>query len=259
MHLHCFGTAGYHANEDRHTSSYYLPETGIALDAGSGFFRLGDLQLDNLQLGDHCASDTLDILITHAHLDHILGLTYLLGPALQEKFSSIHIWGELEKLQAIRENLFHPLLFPATIKPHWHNIQPGDCWEIRGVQIACRAQKHPGGSLAFRLDWPNGRRLVYATDTTGDTSEEHAEWSRHADLLIHECYFQNAQSQWAETTGHSWTSRVAEVVQASAPKKLLLTHLNPTGPSLPESELDEIRRWMSSELIVASDHLRVEF
>lgn len=259
MRLHCFGTAGYHANEDRHTSSYYLPETGIALDAGSGFFRLGDLRLDDQDERNQHASPSLDILITHAHLDHILGLTYLLDPALQEKFSAIHIWGEGEKIEAIRQNLFHPLLFPATIEPQWHKIEAGDCWEIRNVKIACRAQIHPGGSLAYRLDWPDGRRLVYATDTTGDTSEVHARWSRHADLLIHECYFENAQSQWAETTGHSWTSRVAEVVKGSLPKKLLLTHLNPAGPSLPESELDEIRQWMSSEVIVASDHLCVDF
>ena len=49
-------------------------------------------------------------------------------------------------------------------------------------------------------DWTGrnqGKRLVYATDTTGDLSSEHAEWSSGADLLMHECYFRDAAQDWA--------------------------------------------------------------
>jgi len=77
MQLHCFGTAGYHPNEGRHTSAYFLPESNIALDAGSGFFRLEK----------HIQQDSIDILISHAHLDHVMGLTYLLDASFREKIS----------------------------------------------------------------------------------------------------------------------------------------------------------------------------
>lgn len=249
MQLHCFGTAGYHSSESRHTSSYYLPESGIALDAGSGFFRLGE----SLKI------DSLDILITHAHLDHILGLTYLLDATLFKRPTCVRIWGEAEKLRAIRDHLFHPLLFPAPLNAEWHEISVGDHWKIGNVDVTCRGQQHPGGSLAYRLDWPTGKRLVYCTDTTGDTSQVHADWSRHADLLIHECYFPDSNSQWAETTGHSWTSRVVEVAKGSQPKQLLLTHLNPSEESLPESEVTKLRQQLDADVVVASDHLCVEF
>lgn len=249
MQLHCFGTAGYHPNEGRHTSAYFLPESNIALDAGSGFFRLEK----------HIQQDSIDILISHAHLDHVMGLTYLLDASFREKISKIRIWGEEEKVNAIQDHLFNPLLFPARLDAEWNTIKSGDQWEIRGMQLTCKEQEHPGGSLAYRIDWPDGRRLVYATDTTGDTSETHAQWSRQADLLIHECYFTDSESEWAEVTGHSWTSRVAQVVKQSSPKKVLLTHLNPMQDGLPPSDLEAIRAQVVSEVIVAEDHLCVNF
>jgi hypothetical protein len=40
MKLHCLGTAGYHPSDNRHTACFFLPDQGIALDAGSSVFRL---------------------------------------------------------------------------------------------------------------------------------------------------------------------------------------------------------------------------
>ena len=152
MQLHCFGTAGYHPNEGRHTSAYFLPESNIALDAGSGFFRLEK----------HIQQDSIDILISHAHLDHVMGLTYLLDASFREKISKIRIWGEEEKVNAIQDHLFNPLLFPARLDAEWNTIKSGDQWEIRGMQLTCKEQENPG-DIAYRIDWPDGRRLVYAT------------------------------------------------------------------------------------------------
>ena len=55
------GTAGYHPSETRHTSCLMLPEVGVVLDAGSGMFRVRDL----------LTTKTLDIFLSHAHLDHV--------------------------------------------------------------------------------------------------------------------------------------------------------------------------------------------
>ena len=65
MKLIFLGTGGYHPNERRHTASVLLPEEGIALDAGTGFFRVqGRLKTPGL-----------DVFLTHGHLDHICGLS----------------------------------------------------------------------------------------------------------------------------------------------------------------------------------------
>ena len=50
MKLLRLGTAGYHPNERRQTACFMLPEEGIVLDAGTGFFRVRQ----------HLATPTLD-------------------------------------------------------------------------------------------------------------------------------------------------------------------------------------------------------
>ena len=68
MKLIALGTAGYHPTERRQTACFLLPELGIVLDAGTGMFRLRE----------RLATTQLDIYLTHAHLDHVAGLTFLL-------------------------------------------------------------------------------------------------------------------------------------------------------------------------------------
>ncbi|QDT05685.1 ribonuclease Z [Rubripirellula lacrimiformis] len=256
MRLHCLGTVGYHPNDDRHTSCYFLPESGILLDAGTGAFRLSPL----------IQTDTLNILLSHAHLDHTFGLTFLLDVLFEAQkrrgkpIEKLRIFGEQEKISAVETHLFHDLIFPAKLDAEWIAIDDQPEFTVEGVQVSWRPQDHPGGSVAYRMDWPDQRkRLVYATDTTGDTSEEHARWCEGADLLMHECYFRDDASEWALKTGHSWTSRVAEVTSLSKPKRLLLTHINPIEESDDPIDIEAIRRSVDAEVTLATDGLTLEF
>jgi ribonuclease BN (tRNA processing enzyme) len=249
MRLHCLGTVGYHPNDDRHTSCYFLPESGILLDGGTGAFRLAQ----------YIETDTLDVVLSHAHLDHTFGLTFLLDVLFQRPVDRLRIWGEADKIAAIQEHLFNELIFPVPLNAEWMAIDDKPEFEINDVKVAWRPQDHPGGSVAYRFDWESGKRLVYATDTTGDTSDEHAEWSRDADMLMHECYFRDSAEEWARKTGHSWTSRVVDVANASKPKKLLLTHINPIETSEDPVDIDTIRERVDAEVILAADGMTLEF
>ncbi|MCP4890539.1 MAG: MBL fold metallo-hydrolase [Planctomycetaceae bacterium] len=249
MRLHCLGTVGYHPNESRHTSCYYLPESGILLDAGTGVFRLAQ----------HIETDNLDVLLSHAHLDHTFGLTFLLDILFQRPVKKLRIWGEREKIEVISQHLFQELIFPAPLKAEWIPIDEQPTFQIGSATISWRRQQHPGGSVAYRVEWPDGKRLVYATDTTGDTSEEYARWSHNADLLMHECNFRDDSEKWAIETGHSWTSRVAEVACASKPRQLLVTHLNPLETSDDPVDIEAIRSRVDCPCQVAADEMVVDF
>lgn len=249
MRLHCLGTVGYHPNDSRHTSCYYLPEPGILLDGGTGAYRLANL----------IETDSLDVLLSHAHLDHTFGLTFLLDVLFQRPVKKLRIWAESEKIEAVSKHLFHELIFPAPLNAEWIAIDDQKEFEIGETKITWRPQDHPGGSVAYRLDFSNGQRLVYATDTTGDLSDEHAEWSKDADLLMHECYFRDSAEEWALKTGHSWTSRVAEVASRSKPAKLLLTHINPLEMSEDPIDIEAVRSRVDCEVVLAEDNLSVDF
>ena len=254
MQLHCLGTAGYHPNESRQTSCYFLPRDGIVLDAGTGLFRLPEL----------IATDSLDILLSHAHLDHIAGLTFLLDVLYQRPVDRLTIWGEAKKLAAVREHLFSEPVFPVELDAGWREIDDQPSFSIGDCEISWRTQDHPGGSVGYRLDWntePSRTRLLYLTDTTGNTSDEAIEWCSGSDLMMHECYFSADQSRWADKTGHTWTHRVAEIASAAKPKKLLLTHVNPLSED-PMSLLSETEAKLGGSSVaveLANDRGVVEF
>lgn len=251
MRLHCLGTAGYHPSDARHTSCYFLPESGIVLDAGSGAFRLDGL----------IQTPTLDVLLSHAHLDHTFGLTFLLDVLHKRPVERLRIWGAADKLEAVQQHLFNELMFPARLDAQWIQLDTEQSpAQIGPAKLTWRAQEHPGGSLAYRIDWPGAERsLIYATDTTGDTSAAAVEWMSGADLLMHECFFQDAHRGWAEKTGHSWTSRVAEVAAAIRPAQLLLTHLHPEQDAADPADHAAIQGRFDGDLVWAEDKLVVEF
>ncbi|KAA5545132.1 ribonuclease Z [Roseiconus nitratireducens] len=261
MQLHCLGTAGYHPNEDRHTSCYFLPESGIVLDAGTGMFRLPAL----------IQTPSLDILLSHAHLDHIAGLTFLLDILHQHPVQTVRIWGEAKKLSAIREHLFSELVFPVQLDVQWCEIDELPQFDLGDCTVSWQRQEHPGGSVGYRLDFsrrqqsggvtPERLRLLYLTDTTGRTDQEMMHWCSEADLMMHECYFPTDKSQWAIRTGHSWTDRVAEIAAATRPALLLLTHVNPLDPD-PGALRRQVEKALHADPIptrLAEDRMKLSF
>jgi ribonuclease BN (tRNA processing enzyme) len=219
MKLLLLGTAGYHPSESRQTACLMLPEAGMVLDAGTGFFRVRQ----------HLRTPTLDILLTHAHLDHVVGLSYLLSTAWEKQLSRITVHGDACKLTAIREHLLAEALFPAPLPCEWEPL-PAAPVEIAGARVWAFALAHPGGSIGYRLDWP-GRSLAYVTDTTAAADATYVDAIRGVDLLVHECNFRDGQEEWALKTGHSCTSGVASVARQAGAKRLVLLHFNPLDDS----------------------------
>ncbi|MDZ4848138.1 MAG: ribonuclease Z [Pirellulaceae bacterium] len=217
MHLHFLGTAGYHPNESRHTSCVFIPEVGLMLDAGSGLFRA-------LPLIQH---DSLDILLSHAHLDHVLGLTFVLDLLAVTRLKKIRVYGERQKLETVQQHLFAELLFPVRAPIEWIVIedQPTEM-EICGAKVHWFPLEHPGGSVGYRIEWPN-LSLAYVTDTTSRPNSAYWPLVKGVDWLVHECNFRDEEQRFAELTGHSWGSAVIQGAAAARISRLILTHLNP--------------------------------
>lgn len=231
MKLHFLGTSGYHPTERRHTACLMLPEAGVVLDAGTGMFRVQKL----LQ------TRTLDVFLTHAHLDHIVGLTYLLGLQKVAQLERITVHGLPEKLAAVREHLFSELIFPVL--PEWE-MRPlaavttlADGGVLRHFPLA-----HPGESIGFRIDWPD-RSLAYVTDTTArGQASPYRDVVQGVDVLVHECYFADAYAELAEKTGHSCATPVAELARSADVKRLFLVHTSPLADATDPVGLDTIRQ-----------------
>jgi ribonuclease BN (tRNA processing enzyme) len=215
MKLLMLGSTGYHPNDRRHTACFMLPQLGVVLDAGTGFFRVRD----------HLQTDTLDVFLSHAHLDHIFGLTFLFDVLYQKTMQRVSVHGEASKLAAIQTHLLATELFPVPLPCDYRPLA-APVVLADGSRLRYFPLEHPGGSVGFRIDWPH-RSLAYVTDTTARADSAYIEQIRGVDTLIHECYFPDGYEALADKTGHSCASPVARLAKAAEVKRLVLVHVNP--------------------------------
>lgn len=221
MNVELLGTGGYFPNGRRQTASLLLPEWGIVLDGGSGLFRLGE----------RFHGRRVDLFLTHAHLDHICGLPYLLMPVLAKTVDTINVYGTAGTLNAVSTHLFNERVFPIPTPFTTCPIHaPGELELEPGLTIRWQElPNHPGGSMAYRIDLDQpGRKcsFAYVTDTTADGSYE--EFIHGVDLVVHECYFDNDRKNLAARSGHCYAEEVAEIAVRTQVKRMVLVHVDPT-------------------------------
>jgi len=130
--------------------------------------------------------------------------------------------------------------------PLWGKLQRGEAVEHKGMII--RPEEAVGPPRP-------GRKIVY----TGDTkpSSRLIEFSRDADVLIHDATFSSDLEKEAEKEGHSTASQAAEIALRAGVKRLYLFHLSSRYEGREELLLMEARR-IFPETYLAEDLLRYE-
>jgi ribonuclease Z len=104
------------------------------------------------------------ILITHGHLDHILGLAGLLSTFSRwETVDSLEIWAGNWAIDRIRDLLFGVVLRGTNppIQIDLHEIQPGILFEEGGFQLHAFPVSHRGpGCFGFVFEEPSHRPFL---------------------------------------------------------------------------------------------------
>ncbi len=232
MRVTLLGTMGWMPDGHRETTCF-ASRSGrslLVVDAGTGLRRL----LEPAHAGLLDGVETVHLLLSHYHLDHVCGLAYLPG-VLAGRTVVIHPPAEeitgVEPLAAIAGILRKPynpvdLADMATVRVEPIGAGPT---EIAGHAVRLRAQDHSDVSVSFRLD----DALVVATDTPPDTAVP--EFARGASLLLHEAWYWKDDPRLAAVpsvlrpgyASHSEATAVGGLAAAAGVDRLVLVHLNP--------------------------------
>jgi phosphoribosyl 1,2-cyclic phosphodiesterase len=212
----------------------------IIVDAGTGIKTLGD----HLVKTRDKESLNFSILMTHFHLDHILGLPFFAPLYLKE--STLHIYSpysttEMEYyLKGLMSGRFFPVEFDETMSTKTFHQVEVETFVLGGIQISFCPLHHPQGSVAYRLDG-DGTSIVYATDTehpVDGIDERLAGFARDADTLIYDATFtpdeyENGKRGW----GHSTWLEGTKLATEAKVEHLTLSHFNPDHS---DADVDQI-------------------
>ena len=238
----------------------------LIIDAGSGIRRLGD---DLLSRPGRPHSLSVDILLSHTHLDHILGLPFF--QPLYRRDTRVSLYGPAispeDRLEQVIGGQMSYRYFPvrqvelaAEIK--YIDLREGAIDLGDGISLAAAYLNHPLLCMGYRIEF--GRRVlctafdtepfhnVFITDPAdprydemmaqeGEQAAQTAalrmnRFLREADLLIHDGQFTEQEYRAGRIGwGHSSIEHAVSLAESSGCRRLVLVHHDPTRT---DSELD---------------------
>lgn len=209
----------------------------VILDAGTGIRALGKRLLEGGESGLKA-----DIVLSHAHWDHIQGLPYFAPLFL--KGNVLTVWGPKQgdiEMETILRQLMQPVVFPvpldalaATLAVQHVNAEP---IRTAGCTIRSMRVRHPAVTMGYRLEMQDGRSIVYVTDDELGPAGDYdvgANWRKRfvdfigqADLLIHDAMYTPEEYGDHAGWGHSTFVEAVELAHESGAKRLALFHHEP--------------------------------
>ena len=226
MSIRVLGCSGSIASGCRTTA--FLLDDNLLIDAGTG---VGDLTLDELARIDH-------VLLSHSHLDHVLGVPLLADSVMRRRNSSrppITVHALPATLEALRTHIFNGVIWPdftrlPTRQQPIIRLEPfetGDVLQFGRRRIEVLPALHTVPAVGFAVQGEAGCWVF-----TGDTAPNAALWQRLAELqvstLVIETAFRNDEQALAMVSGHLHPAALGrELQQLQQSANVYVTHIKP--------------------------------
>jgi len=205
----------------------------LILDAGSGIRTLGARVYGR--------REEVHILLTHLHLDHIMGLLFF-APFFDTE-ARVTVWGPRGSFRDLRRRLGRYLSAPLSpiemrdLPAHVSfNEVPSGPWQLLGARCEAALVTHRGPTLGYRIT-EAGRSLCYLPDHEpalgADLEQAPREWisgaglADRADLLIHDAQYTEPEYHGTIGWGHSTIEDALRFADRTEARQLLLFHHDP--------------------------------
>ncbi len=268
MRVRFWGTRGSIATPGPTTLKYggntscieLVTSTGyrFILDCGTGARPLGLDLLNNAQKPIRAT-----ILLGHTHWDHIQGFPFFV-PAFQSgnKFVVCAPEGMGRSISDVLSGQMEFTYFPVELdqlpaRIEFRELGEG-VFDFGNAKLITQIINHPAPALAYRIE-ADGVIVVYMCDhepfaeklgregaapghldsILHDNDRRHAEFMKHADLVIHDAQYTPEEYPAKKNWGHSTFEYAVELAAMSDIHRLVLTHHDPNHD---DAFLDEIQR-----------------
>jgi ribonuclease BN (tRNA processing enzyme) len=211
-----------------HNPPAFLIDDFLLLDAGTVSLSL-----------DHDAQCKIThIFLTHAHLDHIKAIPFLLdNMVLSDQGCRLTILSGKEVIEDLKTNIFNGRIWPDfTALPdaqhpvmRFQEVFPGKPVAVRGYRVYAATVDHTVPAYGYLIENSTNTAVIY----TGDTGPTEGLWrfmSKHrVEALIIEVSFPDEMLELAMTSGHLTPSLLAAEIgkMPVLPKRIYITHLKP--------------------------------
>ncbi len=215
----------------------------LILDAGTGIRELGKKLAET--------DDTINILLSHGHWDHIQGYPFF--QPIYQPDRLIRVYTSADENHGQLCALFDQIdgaNFPVKAgdlpsRSKCIMDDPSSLLMADNIQVQRIRINHPGGGYAYRIE-DDTVSCAFITDNELDppyelstTYDQWVEFCRGVDVLIHDAQYLESDMPHKHGWGHSLVSQVRKLAVDAEVGSLVLFHHDPDRS---DSEIDSIQR-----------------
>ena len=224
----------------------HTDNANLIIDGGSGIRDLG-LSL----LGGPCGKGQgkVDILFTHFHWDHLIGLPFFVPIFIPG--NEINVYSVQPGVEQIFRHVFQKPYFPVPYerlgaKINYHQLEPRQAKAFGDIEVTPYQLDHPDPCGGFKFIH-NGKSFSYCVDTecTRASREDlgpDLPLYQNVDLMVFDAQYTFSEAMEKIDWGHASAPVGLDIAMREGIKKLIFIHHDPAASDAKISEAEDQTR-----------------